>query len=126
VEGWRGGGGGKEGRVKPIGDSVQLVRRARGSHMMSRPAYRATAFRGNGVKAACRCGGMADRVSRVAQKRDRKREKRKRATSRREDQCGRLRGLAMRMKVPFDGGAQSGHEGGGKMWRRTAERVSLA
>jgi hypothetical protein len=32
----------------------------------------------------------------------------------------------MRMQVPFDGGAMSGHEGGGKMWRRSAERVSLA
>lgn len=61
----------------------------------------------------------------MAQKRDRKREKRRRAATKREDQCGRLRGLAMRMKVPFDGGAQSGHAGGGKMWRRQAERVSL-
>lgn len=61
----------------------------------------------------------------MAAKRDRRREKRKKAATRREDQCGRLRGLAMRLKVPFDGGAQGGHEGGGKMWRRTAESVSL-
>lgn len=69
---------------------------------------------------------MADRVNAVAAyKRDREKEKRQRAASRREDQVGRLRGLAARMRVPFDAGVGGGHEGGGKMWRRTAERVSL-
>jgi hypothetical protein len=61
---WGGGGAVvKEGWVKPIGDSVQSVRRTRGLGMMTPTAYRATAFQGCGVKAACRCGGMADKVS---------------------------------------------------------------
>jgi hypothetical protein len=63
VEWGSGGAVVKEGWVKPIGDSVQLVRRTGGLGMMTRTAYRATAFQGCGVKAACRCGGMADRVS---------------------------------------------------------------